>query len=106
MSRIRLAALAVSATLTSLAPAVAQADTRAALRVTTVERQLFQVDAAGAARSWRDTNGQTYALPRNRALGQLVTGTSLFGVHLGVASSDLGPFVQDIAGVRPGAKGF
>ncbi len=110
MSRTRLAALAVSAAVTSLAPAVAptaaQADTRAALRVTTVERQLFQIDAAGAARSWRDLDGRTHALPKNRALGQLVTGTSLFGRHLGVASTELGPFVQNIAGVAARDKAF
>jgi hypothetical protein len=106
MSRIRLTALAVSAAVTSLAPATAQADARAGLRVTTVSRQLLQVDAIGASRSWRDTNGLTYALPKDRALGQLVTGTALFGRHLGVASTPLGPFVQNIAGVAAPEKGF
>jgi len=97
------AALACAAALT---PGAALADTRAALRVTTVQRQLFQVDAAGAARSWRDTNGGTHALPMNRALGQLVTGTALFARHLGVQQTPLGPFVQRIGGVAPGPKGF
>ena len=106
MSRTRFAALALTAAVTSLAPAAAQADTRAALRVTTEGRQLFQVDAVGAARSWRDVNGLTYALPKDRALGQLVTGTALFGTHLGVASTELGPFVQDIAGVAARDKAF
>jgi hypothetical protein len=106
MSRIRLTALAVSAAVTSFAPATAQADARAGLRVTTVSRQLLQVDAIGASRSWRDTNGLTYALPKDRALGQLVTGTALFGRHLGVASTPLGPFVQNIAGVAAPEKGF
>ncbi len=107
MSRTRLPVPTVAAIAAALlaAPAAA-ADTRASIRVATPERQLLPVDAPGAARSFRDVDGLTYPLPQNRVLGQLVTGTSLFGRHLGVQQTPNGPFVSSIAGVSPGAKGF